>query len=153
MHASVPPFVYVDRMPRPAQIFAYSGPDYEPGKPTAYALLKHALSLAWPSGRLRLVSYDGDPDARAVGDSQRHVDHYNSVFMVQPEVDFSVLKLFPQPSFADVRGHLLAQDVIFVEGGSVLNLMAVWRAHGLRDILRECWESGVVLTGGSAGST
>jgi peptidase E len=72
--------------------------------------------------------------------------------MVQPEVDFSVLKLFPQPSFPDVRGHLLGQDVIFVEGGSVVNLMAVWRAHGLREILRECWASGVVLTGGSAGS-
>ena len=34
----------------------------------------------------------------------------------------------------------------------MLNLMAVWRAHGLREIFRECWESGVVLTGGSAGS-
>ncbi len=72
--------------------------------------------------------------------------------MVQPEVEFSVLTLFPQPSFADLSSHLMAQDVIFVEGGSVLNLMAVWRAHGLPNILRECWESGVVLTGGSAGS-
>ena len=143
----MPPFVYVDRMSRSAQIFAFSGPDYEPGKPTAYALLRHALGLASPSGRLRLCYVP-----TAVGDSQRHIDHYNSVFMVQPEVDFSVLKLFPQPTFADVRGHLLAQDVIFVEGGSVLNLMAVWRAHGLREIFRECWESGVVLTGGSAGS-
>jgi peptidase E len=134
-------------MARPAQIFAFSGPDYEPGKPTAYALLRHALGLASPAGRLRLCYVP-----TAVGDSQRHIDHYNSVFMVQPEVDFSVLKLFPQPTFADVRGHLLAQDVIFVEGGSVLNLMVVWRAHGLPDIFRECWESGVVLTGGSAGS-
>jgi peptidase E len=134
-------------MARLAQIFAYSGPDYEPGKPTAYGLLRYALGLASPTGRLRLCYLP-----TAVGDSQRHVDHYNSVFMVQPEVDFSVLKLFPQPSFPDVRGHLLGQDVIFVEGGSVVNLMAVWRAHGLREILRECWASGVVLTGGSAGS-
>jgi peptidase E len=28
----------------------------------------------------------------------------------------------------------------------------VWRAHGLPPILRECWETGVVLTGSSAGS-
>ena len=52
----------------------------------------------------------------------------------------------------DVRAHLLAQDLLWVEGGSVVNLMAVWRAHGLPAILRECWEAGVVLAGGSAGS-
>lgn len=52
----------------------------------------------------------------------------------------------------DVRAHLLAQDVILVNGGSVVNLMAVWRAHGLPAILRECWEAGVVLAGWSAGS-
>jgi peptidase E len=34
----------------------------------------------------------------------------------------------------------------------VVNLVAVWRAHGLPEILRECWETGVVLTGASAGS-
>ncbi len=146
-HALSLSFVYVVRMSRPAQIFAFSGPNYEPGKPTAYALLRHAFGLTSPAGRLRVCYVP-----TAVGDSQRHIDHYNSVFMVQPEVDYSVLKLFPQPSLADARGHLLEQDVIFVEGGSVLNLMAVWRAHGLREIFRECWESGVVLTGGSAGS-
>ena len=32
------------------------------------------------------------------------------------------------------------------------SLMAVWRAHGLPEILRECWEAGVVLAGASAGS-
>ena len=30
--------------------------------------------------------------------------------------------------------------------------MAVWRAHGLDSIMRECWEAGVVLAGWSAGS-
>lgn len=38
------------------------------------------------------------------------------------------------------------------EGGSVVNLMAVRRAHGLPQVLRECWEAGVVLAGASAGS-
>ena len=52
----------------------------------------------------------------------------------------------------DLRAHLLAQDVIFVGGGNTANLLAVWRAHGLDAILREAWESGVVLAGGSAGS-
>jgi len=34
----------------------------------------------------------------------------------------------------------------------VVNLLAVWRAHRLDAILRECWEAGVVLAGQSAGS-
>ena len=57
-----------------------------------------------------------------------------------------------QPNVPDVRAHLLAQDVIFVPGGSVVNLLAVWRAYRLDEFLRECWEAGVVLAGQSAGS-
>ncbi|MFC4017211.1 Type 1 glutamine amidotransferase-like domain-containing protein [Micromonospora sp. GCM10011542] len=64
----------------------------------------------------------------------------------------SHLALFPMPNVEDVRAHLLAQDVIWVGGGSVANLVAVWRVHGLGDILRECWQAGVVLGGVSAGS-
>jgi peptidase E len=64
----------------------------------------------------------------------------------------SHVQLFPQPNVPDVRAHLTAQDVIFVWGGSVVNLLAVWRAHRLDEIMRECWAAGVVLAGGSAGS-
>ena len=64
----------------------------------------------------------------------------------------SHLALFPMPNVADVRGHLLDQDVIWVGGGSTANLLALWRLHGLDVILRECWEAGVVLKGVSAGS-
>jgi peptidase E len=64
----------------------------------------------------------------------------------------SHLALFPMPNMADVRAHLLAQDVIFVGGGSTANLLALWRLHGLDVTLRECWEAGVVLQGVSAGS-
>jgi peptidase E len=37
-------------------------------------------------------------------------------------------------------------------GGSVVNLLAVWRAHGLDAVFRRVWEAGVVLAGVSAGS-
>ena len=33
-----------------------------------------------------------------------------------------------------------------------MNLLAVWRAHGLDAILHEAWQAGVVLAGGSAGA-
>jgi peptidase E len=64
----------------------------------------------------------------------------------------SHLALFPMPNVDDVRAHLLAQDVIWVGGGSVAGLMVMWRLHGVDAVLREAWEAGVVLTGGSAGS-
>ena len=41
------------------------------------------------------------------------------------------------PTVADMRAHLLAQDVVWVGGGSVANLLAVWRVHGLDEIFRE----------------
>jgi peptidase E len=64
----------------------------------------------------------------------------------------SHLQLFPMPNVRDVRAHLLAQDMLWVGGGSVANLLAIWRAHGLDAILREAWEHGIVLAGVSAGS-
>jgi dipeptidase E len=63
----------------------------------------------------------------------------------------SHLKLFGAPDAALWRPHLLQQDVIFVSGGNTANALAVWRAHGMDVALREAWESGVVLSGGSAG--
>jgi dipeptidase E len=46
---------------------------------------------------------------------------------------------------------VLEQDIVYVSGGSSVNLLALWRAHGLDRILRTAWENGVVLAGISAG--
>jgi len=64
----------------------------------------------------------------------------------------SHVELFTMPNIDDVRGHLLDQDVIWVGGGSVANLLALWRLHGWDEILRDAWAAGVVLGGVSAGS-
>jgi dipeptidase E len=44
------------------------------------------------------------------------------------------------------------QDIVYVGGGSMRNLLAVWRAHGLDELLLEAWKSGIVLAGLSAGA-
>lgn len=62
------------------------------------------------------------------------------------------LSLFSMPNVADVEGYLRSFDVLWVGGGSVVNLLAVWRAHGLPEILHRLWRDGVVLAGISAGS-
>jgi peptidase E len=57
---------------------------------------------------------------------------------------------FPWPP--EGLGELvLGQDVILVAGGNTANMLAIWRVHGFDRILREAWESGIVLCGASAG--
>ena len=131
------------------RIFAFSGVlKPQPGGPPPRALLNFAISLAATSRPVRRLCYI----PTAVGDRQDAIDHYTAWSAGRDDIEFSFLRLFTQPNVPDVRAHLLSQDVILVEGGSVVNLVAVWRAHGLPEILRECWEAGVVLTGASAGS-
>ena len=52
----------------------------------------------------------------------------------------------------DPATHLLAQDVIYVGGGSMRNMLAIWREHGIDELMRAAWERGVVLAGLSAGA-
>ncbi|MCZ2850090.1 peptidase E [Modestobacter sp. VKM Ac-2978] len=134
------------------QVFAFSGViEPQPGERGNRPLLEHVLALGvarrTSGGPVRLCYVP-----TAVGDDPAAVSAYQRVFGGRDDVVLSVLRLFPQPSVPDVRGHLLTQDVVLVEGGSVVNLMAVWRAHGLPAVLRACWEAGVVLAGPSAGS-
>ena len=65
--------------------------------------------------------------------------------------DVTHLQLFTQPN-APVREHILKSDVIWVGGGSVANLLAVWQLHGVDIAMREAYEAGKILGGVSAGS-
>jgi len=47
---------------------------------------------------------------------------------------------------------VLDQDIIYVGGGSMRNMLAVWREHGVADATRRAWDAGVVLAGLSAGA-
>lgn len=109
-------------------------------------LVDFAVQLAGGPSRPRLCFI-----GTAMGDSLNGTAAFYRA-MVDVDVRASHLELFPMPNVDDVRAHLLAQDVIWVNGGSVANLLAVWRVHGLDEILRECWQQGVVLAGVSAGS-
>lgn len=109
-------------------------------------LVAHAVELARPADRPR-VAYLGT----ASGDQRWH----NALVAeagTRAGYDLDVVNLFPMPSVDDLEAHLLAQDVVWVGGGSVANLLAVWRVHGLDVTFRRAWESGVVLGGVSAGS-
>jgi peptidase E len=62
----------------------------------------------------------------------------------------SHVSFFPWPR-PDLREHVLSRDVIYVSGGSMANMLAIWRVHGFDRILREAAEAGVLLAGWSAG--
>jgi peptidase E len=47
---------------------------------------------------------------------------------------------------------VLSQDVLYVGGGSMRNLLAIWRAHDLDRLLIRAWQQGIVLAGISAGA-
>jgi dipeptidase E len=88
----------------------------------------------------------------AGGDSDDQIRRFHTAFgqrLCEPS-HISLFRLGRRP--VPLRDHLLAQDVIYVGGGSMVNLLALWRVHGLDEILREAWLAGIVLTGLSAGS-
>lgn len=88
----------------------------------------------------------------ASGDADHYVVRFYRAFPAD-RCEASHISLFRREQGpADLRDHLLAQDLIYVGGGSVVSMLGVWRAHGIDRILSEAWERGVVLCGLSAGS-
>jgi peptidase E len=47
---------------------------------------------------------------------------------------------------------VLEQDIVYVGGGSMRNLLALWRAHSLDEPLMQAYRQGTVLAGISAGA-
>jgi peptidase E len=134
---------------RTPTILATSG-GWKPGRRTDVEfapLVHHAVELSGAHGRRPKICHL----ATAIGD-QRAVNARLSEAGMVAGFDVTHLNLFPMPTVDDPLGHLLDQDVVWVGGGSVANLLAVWRVHGLDEVFRQVWEAGVVLGGVSAGS-
>lgn len=88
----------------------------------------------------------------ASGDPGAQMGAFRATFgarACQPR-QLSLFRLEHEPD--DLRALILAQHIVYVGGGSMRNLLAIWREHQLDAILREAWEAGVVLAGLSAGA-
>ncbi len=89
----------------------------------------------------------------ASGDAAGYVERFLAAF--EGRARTSVLALFgngPEGSIPlDRLEDVLDQDVVYVGGGSTANLLAVWRLHGLPDLLSQAASRGTVLAGISAG--
>ncbi len=137
-------------MPADAPTIVATSGGAVPGSRTRYAvgpLTHYAIDLAGVTGRAPKVCFL----PTACGDNPGLIrDYYDMAHLAG--FDATHLQLFTMPNVEDVTAHLLEQDVIWVWGGSVAGLLAMWRLHGLDDAIRTAWEAGVVLTGVSAGS-
>ena len=134
---------------RAPTILATSG-GYKPGQRTRLEfdrLVHYAVELSGVSGRTPRIAHLGT----ASGDQRWFAAEMDQAARTAG-FDLSHLNLFTMPNQDDPEAYLLEQDVVWVHGGSVVNLLAVWRAHGLDAVIRRVWEAGVVLAGVSAGS-
>ena len=68
------------------------------------------------------------------------------------------LTLFDSPALprrpaktSELSTFIAEQDIIYVGGGNTANLLAMWRVHGLDQILHDAWRRGAILCGISAG--
>lgn len=87
----------------------------------------------------------------ASGDSVEYQDRFREAFAGRAETSTLQLFRYDELPGGDLRSFVLDQDVVYVGGGSTANLLALWRLHGLDEVLREAAEDGVVLAGVSAG--
>jgi dipeptidase E len=135
--------------------------ELEPAERTILALGGHEFSRKRGNEAIRdyILTMAGAPVPRvcllptASGDPADQIAAFRASFGPSPCV-LSHLSLFrlEHERLGDIERHLLNQDLIYVGGGSMLNLLAIWRAHGIDRILRDCWQAGIVLVGQSAGA-
>lgn len=85
----------------------------------------------------------------ASGDAEGYVARFYRAFSAL-DCRPTDLQLFSR-TVEDLEAFVLAQDIVYVGGGNTVNMLAVWRAHGLDAVLARAWEEGVVLCGLSAG--
>jgi dipeptidase E len=131
--------------PRDRQILAMGGGGFtmEPANPL---LDDYVLSLA-RSQRPRILFLP-----TAAGDTTGQINAFYARFAGRGCVP-EHLSLF---RLADVERPLaeivLEQDIVYAGGGSMRNLLAIWRAHELDSLLISAWRAGTVLAGLSAGA-
>ncbi len=130
------------------RILALGGHDFTsqpPDRAVSELLLRLATERA--GGRPRICILP-----TASGDTSELIGRFYNSFGERPcePSDVSLFRLGHRPMA--LRDHLLSQDLIYVGGGSLVNLLAVWEAHEIGAMVSLAWRQGIVLAGQSAGA-
>jgi dipeptidase E len=126
----------------PSNIIAIGGAGFL-AEPKNYALEKYILDQTGKEQPNVLMI----PTAR--GDDAEYVAKFHAAF---GELGATTRDLPFFHRTPDIRALVLAQDAIFVGGGNTKSMLAVWREWGLPEVLKEAYQSGIVLGGQSAGA-
>ena len=85
----------------------------------------------------------------ASGDDETYIKLFRFAFG-RRECELDVLHLFMR-TVDDIEALVRDQDIVIVGGGNTVNMLAIWRLHGVDRALRTAYDGGTVLTGWSAG--
>jgi dipeptidase E len=88
----------------------------------------------------------------ASGDTTAQINAFKARFAHRTCVAEHVSLFRMRETTRSLEEIVFAQDIVYVGGGSMRNLLAIWQAHGLDTLLLDAWKSGIVLAGLSAGA-
>jgi dipeptidase E len=127
------------------QIFAMGGGGFtmEPNNPL---LDDYVLSLS-PATEPRILFLP-----TASGDTTAQINAFKARFYDRSCVAEHLSLFRLRESNRSLAEIVVEQDILYVGGGSMRNLLAIWQAHGLDRLLLEAWRAGTVLAGLSAGA-
>ncbi len=130
---------------RERQIFAMGGGGFtmEPNNPL---LDDFVLSLA-DVGEPRILFLP-----TASGDTTSQINAFKERFAERACIPEHLSLFHLRDATRPLSEIVLDQDIVYVGGGSMRNLLALWRAHGLDSLLIQAWQRGTVLAGLSAGA-
>ena len=124
------------------QIFAMGGFSWRDQREP---LEEYMISLA--NTRCPAVCFVGTAKGDNTGWVEGFYMHYARLY---PECKVTHLPLFGQKG--DMAEIIKRNDIFFIGGGSTTNMLLLWRAWGLDDLLRTAYEGGKIMAGASAGA-
>ncbi|MGB3018319.1 MAG: Type 1 glutamine amidotransferase-like domain-containing protein [Ignavibacteria bacterium] len=129
-------------MKKPRQIVALGGGMFSM-EPENGLLDKYILNLV-PSERPKICFL-----GTASSDGQEYRDMFYNFFK-KKNCEPTHLALTDPPR--NIESFIMKQDIIHVGGGNTSLIMQAWKEHGVDKIMKKAWNSGIILTGMSAGA-
>ena len=85
----------------------------------------------------------------ATGDNDTYIVRFYSVFTrlncIPTHIEFFKRTI-------DIHTHIMKQDIVFVGGGNTKSMLAIWNDWGMSSLLNDAYNSGVIMSGVSAGA-
>ncbi|MBS3078815.1 Type 1 glutamine amidotransferase-like domain-containing protein [Candidatus Pacearchaeota archaeon] len=86
-------------------------------------------------------------------DAEGYWETFKQVYGNRLGCKTDVLRLVNEtPSLKEIKEKIFGSDLIYVGGGNTLEMLEIWRKHGVDEVLKKAYERGIVLSGLSAGA-